>query len=187
MVFTIPMTMMTTTTDRSCCLSVIAVVDGFQHGDEPFFFKAIALGNVATKAYRIRQFDSTDLLCRSTSAMQTYGYQSNIHGWDIHTGGLPQDAAGTCISSFIQELVLDVLESNRKPDMTIVWTKGKDQMRLLAELVKYLPFFFMPIVVRDLEDIACPSIRELLPYHGKRKTTSEKIEAYLKWIWDISD
>ena len=61
-------------------LSVIALADGFQHADEPFFFKALALGDVATKTYRIRQFDSTPLLTSSATAIQTYRYQSHLHG-----------------------------------------------------------------------------------------------------------
>ena len=91
-------------------LSVIALADGFQHADEPFFFKALALGDVATKAYRIRQFDSTPLLTSSATAIQTYRYQSHLHGWDLHSTGLPQCAVETCLLSFLQEFILDVFE-----------------------------------------------------------------------------
>ena len=62
-------------------LSVIALADGFQHADEPFFFKALALGDVATKTYRIRQFDSTPLLTSSATAIQTYRYHAVTSPW----------------------------------------------------------------------------------------------------------
>ena len=49
-------------------LSVVALAVGFQHADEPFFFKALALGDVATNSYCICQFDSTPLLTSSVTA-----------------------------------------------------------------------------------------------------------------------
>lgn len=90
------------------CLSVIALADGFQHADEPFFFKAGTLGDVATKSHCIRQFDATTLLTSSANGIQTYRYQLRLHGWALHPTDLRQCAMDTCLLSFLQEFILDV-------------------------------------------------------------------------------
>ena len=81
----------------------IALADGFQHADEPFFFKARTLGDVATKSYCIGQFDSTTLPTSSANAIQTYRYQPQLHSWALHPTGLPQCAMDTCLHSFLQD------------------------------------------------------------------------------------
>ena len=90
------------------CISVIASADGFQHAVDPLFFKASTLGDVATKCYCIRQFDSTTLPTSSAKAIQTYRYQLQLHGWALHPTGLSQCAMDTCLLSFLQEFILDV-------------------------------------------------------------------------------
>ena len=164
-------------------LSVIALADGFQHADEPFFFKALALGDVATKTYRIRQFDSTPLLTSSATAIQTYRYQSHLHGWDLHSTGLPQCAVETCLLSFLQEFILDVFEGNQPvPETITIWVKGRHQMTLFGRLVESLPCLGIALLVRDLENISCPPAKQLLQLHDNKATTRDKIQAYLDWM-----
>ncbi|CAH3121748.1 unnamed protein product, partial [Porites lobata] len=129
-------------------LSVIALADGFQHADEPFFFKALALGDVATKTYRIRQFDSTPLLTSSATAIQTYRYQSHLH-------------VETCLLSFLQEFILDVFEGNQPvPETITIWVKGRHQMALFGRLVESLPCLGIALLVQDLENISCPPAKQ---------------------------
>ena len=164
-------------------LSVIAWADGFQHADEPFFFKALALGDVATKSYRIRQFDSTPLLTSSATTIQTYQYQSQLHGWALHSTGLLQCAVDTCLLSFLQEFTLDVFERNQPvPETVTIWMKGINQMALFSRLVKSLPYLRIALLVRDLEDISCPPGKQLLQLHYNKATTRDKMHVYLDWM-----
>ena len=50
------------------CISTIVLVDGFQHGDEDFFTKALAFGSVRHQTFNLRRFDSTALLLQSPRA-----------------------------------------------------------------------------------------------------------------------
>ena len=145
-------------------LSVVALADGFRHADEPFFFKAIALGDVATKSYRIRQFDSTPLLSSSVTTIKTYRYQSQLHGWALHSTGLLQCAVDTCLLSFLQEFILDIFEGNQPvPETITIWVKGRHQMALFSRLVESLPCLGIALLVRDLEDISCPLAKTVTP------------------------
>ncbi|CAH3180071.1 unnamed protein product, partial [Porites evermanni] len=129
-------------------LSVIALANGFQHADEPFFFKALALGDVATKSYRIRQFDSTPLLTSSATTIQTYQYQSQLH-------------VDTCPLSFLQKFILDIFEQNQPvPETVTIWMKGRNQMALFSRLVESLPYLGIALLVPDLEDISCPPAKQ---------------------------
>ena len=162
-------------------MSVIALADGFQHADEPFF-KALALGDVATKSYRIRQFDSTPLLTSSATAIQSYRFQSKFHGWALHSTGLPQCAVDTCLS-FLREFILDVFKGNQPvPEKITIWVKGRHQMALFSRLVESLPCLGIAFLVRDLEDISCPPAKQLLQLHHSKGTTRDKMHAYLDWL-----
>ena len=162
-------------------MSVIALADGFQHADEPFF-KALALGDVATKSYRIRQFDSTPLLTSSATAIQSYRFQSKFHGWALHSTGLPQCAVDTCLS-FLREFILDVFKGNQPvPEKITIWVKGRHQMALFSRLVESLPCPGIALLVRDLEDISCQPAKQLLQLHHSKGTTRDKMHAYLDWL-----
>ena len=69
------------------CISAIVLVDGFQHGDEDFFTKALAFGSVRHQTFNLRRFDSTALLLQSPRAIATYRHQSHRHGWEINSTG----------------------------------------------------------------------------------------------------
>jgi len=164
-------------------LSVIALVDGFQHAGEPFFFKALTLGDVATKSYHICQFDSTPLLTSSVTAIQTYWYQSQLHGWALHSTGLPQCAVDACLLSFLQQFILDIFEGNPPvPETITIWVKGRHQMALFSRLKESLPCLGIALIVQDLEDISCPPAKQLLQFHHNKATTRDKMHAYLNWM-----
>ena len=164
-------------------LSVIALADRFQHADKPFFFKALALGDVATKSYHIRQFNLTPLLTSSVTTIQTYRYQSQLHGWALHSTGLSQCAVDTCLLSFLQEFILDIFEGNQPVPGTItIWGEGRHQMALLRRLVESLPCLGIALLVRDLEDISCPPAKQLLQLNHNKATTRDKMHAYLDWM-----
>ena len=164
-------------------LSVIALADGFQHADKPFFFKALALGDVTIKSCCIHQFDSTPLLTGPATTIQTYQYQSQLHGWALHSTGLPQCAVDTFLLSFLQEFILDVFEGNEPvPETITIWVKGRHQMALFSRLVDYLPCLGIALLVRDLEDISCPPAKQLLQLHHNKATTRDKMHVYLDWM-----
>ena len=163
-------------------LSVITLADGFQHAEEPFFFKALTLGDMATKSYRIHQFDLTPLLTSSATTIQTYQYQSQLHGWALHATGLPRCAVDACLLSFLQEFILDVFEQNQPVSDTVtIWMKGRNQMALFSRLVESLPYLGMALLLRDLEDISCPPGKQSLQLHHNKATTRDKIHVYLEW------
>ena len=164
-------------------LSVIALADRFQHADEPFFFKALTLGDVATKSYRIRQLNSTPLLTSSVTAIQTYRYQSQLYGWALHSTGLPQCAVDTSLLSFLQEFILDMFEGNQPvPETITIWGEGRHQMALFSRLVESLPCLGITLLVWDLEDISCPLAKQLLQLHHNKATTRDKMHTYLDWM-----
>ena len=101
------------------------------------------------------QFNSTPLLTSSVTAIQTYWYQSQLHGWALHSTGLPQCAVDTCLLSFLQEFILDIFEGNQPvPETITIWREGRHQMALFSRLVESLPCLGMALLVWDLEDIS---------------------------------
>ena len=131
------------------------------------------------------QFNSTPLLTSSVTAIQTYWYQSQLHGWALHSTGLPQCAVDTCLLSFLQEFILDIFEGNQPvPETITIWGEGRHQMALFSQLVESLPCLGMALLVWDLEDISCPPAKQLLQLHHSKGTTRDKMHAYLDWLSD---
>ena len=133
------------------CLSVIVQLDGFQHGDEEFHVKAVAMTTTADRTYRVRRFDSSELLANSKAAIQTYRLQAEQHGWPLNSPGLPQCAVETVILTFLQDALLDAAEvGNPVPPSIIIWTKGRNQERLFSSYLLAVQPLPMPIIVRNL-------------------------------------
>ena len=148
------------------CIAAIVLVDGFQHGDEEFFTKALAFGSVRHQTFNLRW------------------HQSRLHGWELNPTGLPQFAVSTALLAFVQDMLLDEFEQGRPvPAALTLWVKGYQQHAFFLDLVASLEPLPVPILVRNLEDISCPPARLLIP--GERVlTTSKKIAAYLEWMHD---
>ena len=166
------------------CIYAIVLVDGFQHGDEDFFTKALAFGSVRHQTFNLRRFDSTAPLLQSPRAIATYRHQSRLHGWEINSTGLPQFAVSTALLAFIQDMLLDEFEQGRPvPAALTLWVKELQQHAFFLDLVASLEPLPVLILVRNLEDTSCPPARLLIP--GERVlSTSKKIAAFLEWMHD---
>ena len=164
------------------CLNIVVVLDGFQHGEMPFFVKAVAFASLRNQVYRQRQFDTTELLTHSQDALRTYRFQSQLHGWPLHSTGLPQCAMDTALLIYLQDTLLDTFEDGCPVPLAItLWTKGRYIRDLIATWVSDLPDLAVPIIVRTLDDIDCPPARELIPA-DRPFTTKRTALAYADWM-----
>ena len=162
------------------CIAAVVLVDGFQHGDEEFFTKALAFGSVQEQTFRLRRFDSTGLLLQSPRAIATYRHQSRLHGWQLNSTGLPQFAVSTALLAFIQDMLLDGFEQGRPvPGALTLWVKGYQQHSFFLAIVTTLALLLVPILASNLEDISRLPARLLIP--GERVLM---IAAYLEWMHD---
>ena len=111
------------------CIAAIVLVDGFQHGDEEFFTKALAFRSVRHQTFNLRRFDSTALLLQSPRAIATYQHQSRLHGWGMNPTGLPKFAVSTALLAFIQDMLLDEFQQGRPAPVALtLWVKGTNSM-----------------------------------------------------------
>ena len=158
-------------------LSVIALADRFQHADEPFFFKALTLGEVATSSIRLHYSPvpsrlskligtshssmvgpSTPPVCRSVQWTPASFLSSRNSSWTSLRG----------TSLFLRQSPFGGRE--------------RHQMALFSRLVESLPCLGMALLVWDLEDISCPPAKQLLQLHHNKATTRDKMHAYLDWM-----
>ena len=143
----------------------------------PFFVKAVVFASLRNQVYCQRQFDTTELLTHSQDAFRTYRFQFRIHGWPLHSSGLPQCAMDTALFIHLQDTLLDTFEDGCLVPLAItLWTKGRYIRDLIATWVSDLPDLAVPIIVRTLDDIDCPPARELIPadqpyHHYQTKST----------------
>lgn len=106
-------------------LSLTVETDGFQHGQDVYLIKSLALTNYSTRLRLVCLFDTSELLHGSCAAMRTSHFQSQYHGLPLEGIGLPQECAVPLILGFLQEVILDELEWGLPPPASItLWTKG---------------------------------------------------------------
>ena len=74
-------------------LSLVVECDGFQHGNDKFSFKCIAVARGRARMTYYRVFDTNTLLTNRPDALWTYKSQMLHHGLALASAGLPQSMA----------------------------------------------------------------------------------------------
>lgn len=170
-------------------LSLIVDLDGFQHKNDPFAVKCLAVTCNRTRSTFTKMFDTTALLTSaSPAALQTYRRQTLHHGLALASSGLPQYMASTMVQHGINDIVLKLMERGEQPPKSIViWVKGRSKNALVQS---FLPSADFPceIQIKILEDIGCPTASALNPRDPGPILTHEKAQLYADWLvqegWD---
>ena len=139
---------------------------------------AVACGTTSTTY--TRHFDTTDLLSRPADAIWTYRHQTDHHGLSISSAALPRNLASNVLFHALQENLLEILEEGKPtPQALILWTKGTAMKNYVHSLISVagLP---IPFLVRNLEEVGCPPIRQLTSDIG----TSSKAKILAEWLID---
>lgn len=163
-------------------LSFVVECDGFQHGNDEFSLKcmAVACGRARTTYYRI--FNTSALLTKGPDALRTYRLQTLHHGLALASTGLPQSMARPVLIHAILEAFYDLYERGEAvPAQVIIWTKGTQKTALVRDLVN-CPGLPCPFLVRNLEDVACPTAKQLQPADPGPLLTQEKALLFSTWL-----
>ena len=141
----------------------VVEVDRFQHGPDPFMLKSMAVSCAKTQTTYTKLFDTSTLLTNSTAALRTYQHQTAHHGLPLASPGLPESTQLLVLFHAIQETLLKLLQGNvQMPPFVILWVKGQSKVPFLTTLLgdHESPTRF---VVRNLEDVKCPTAKQLRP------------------------
>lgn len=106
--------------------------------------------------------------------------KTDHHGLSISSAGLPRNLASNVLFHAIQENLLEILEEGKPtPQALILWTKGTAMKNYVHSLISVagLP---IPFLVRNLEELGCPPIRQLTSDIG----TSSKAKILAEWLID---
>lgn len=163
-------------------LSFVVELDGFQHGEEDFVLKCLAVscGRLRTTCFRL--FDTTSLLSRGPAALRTYQYQTRHHGLALASAGLPQAMARSVLMHAVLEAFMDLSErGDLAPAQVLMWVKGTQKTALLRKLIT-TPGLPCPFLVRNLEDVGCPKAKELEPADPGPLLTQEKASLFSTWL-----
>ena len=126
-------------------LSFVVELDGFQHGDDDFVLKCLAVSCGRLRTTYFRLFDTTSLLSRGPAALRTYHYQTRHHGLSLASAGLPQAMARSVLMHAVLEAFMDLSErGDLAPAQVLMWVKGAQKTALVTKLVN-TPGFAFPV------------------------------------------
>ena len=163
-------------------LSFVVELDGFQHGEEDFVLKCLAVSCGRLRTTYFRLFDTTSLLSAGPAALRTYQYQTRHHGLALASARLPQAMVRPVLMHAVLEAFMDLSEHrDLAPAQVLMWVKGTQKTALLTKLVTIsgLP---CPFLVRNLEDVGCPKAKELEPADPGPLLTQEKARLFSTWL-----
>lgn len=116
--------------------------------------------------FQLRRFESTDLLTHDREHLLRYRVQSEQHGWNLNSTGLPQCASETALLTFLQDALLNAFEEgNPVPTSKVLWTKGREMVNVFSMLALVLVPLPMPVVVKNLVDLDCLLAKCLTKLH----------------------
>ena len=136
-------------------------LDSFQHCEEDFLLKCLALSCGRLRTTYFCLFDTLPLLSRGPTALRTYQHQMRHHGLALALAGLPQAmACSVFMHAVLTAFRMDLSEQEDLVPTQVMWVKGTQKTALVTQLVTTpgLPWLFL---VQNLEDVGCPKAREL--------------------------
>ena len=163
-------------------LSFVVELDGFQHGEEDFALKCLAVSCGRLRTTYFRLFDTTALLSRGPAALRTFRYHTRHHGLALASAGLPQAMARSVLMHAVLEAFMDLSErGDLAPAQVILWVKGAQKSALVTRLVT-TPGLPCQFLVRNLEDVGCPKAKQLEPADPGPLLTQEKARLFSTWL-----
>ena len=147
-------------------IDVIVTIDGFQHGEDEFTLKAMAVVVSAVSFQWSNLYHTAFLADRQWGHLQTYLTQANHQGHAIRTPGNAQYTAPDHLRWALFQVQLAYMQKRRLPSTPVqIWTKGLQNSCFVATLLpQYVP------ETRNQEDIGCPAIQRLLTGQEDRAT-----------------
>ena len=113
-------------------LSFVVELDSFQHGEDNFVLKCLAVSCGCLWNTYFRLFDTTSLLSRGSVTLQTYQSQTRYHGLALASAGLPQAMACSILMHAILKDFMDLSErGDLVPALVIMWVKGTEKTFIL--------------------------------------------------------
>ena len=117
-------------------LSFVVELDGFQHSEEHFVLKCLAVSCGRLRTTYFRLFDTSFLVSRGPAALRTYQYQTRHHGLAVASAGLPQAMARSVLMHAVLEAFIDLSErGDLAPAQVIMWVKGTQKTALVTQLM----------------------------------------------------
>ena len=157
-------------------LEFVASTNGFCHGGEEFMLKSLAVVCRCPLVEQTEEFRTHFLLSKLAPNLRTYHRQAALHGYALLLPGVLQQRAPQILRTAFMEGQLRFMEQHAMPVPPIrLWGKGKSQCDFLRTL---LPATWD---VQDLEEMACPPIKELNS-HPWQQTTVGKARALALWL-----
>lgn len=173
----------------SSTLVLTVDIDGFQHGDEPLIPKCLAIACDRVEGSYSWLFDTSHLLTRPAANIHTYRYQTDmIHGIPLSSPGLPCDLFPSVLSHTIYDVLLECMVTasrTERPERILLFVKGVNKLPLLLDAL-YQSSLPIPVHLRSLEDLQCPTINQMCPCRpGRIVSTKEKAIEYALWLASI--
>lgn len=160
-------------------LDVIVTVDGFQHGEDEFKLKAMAVVAPSVAFQWLNVYHIVFLEDLLWGHLQTYCTQADHHGLVIGTSGAEQCTAPDHLRWALCQVQLAYLKQRCLPSPPVqIWTKGIPNSCFVAMLLpQYAP------EVRNLEDIGCPAFWRLFTGQEDRATLETLLKALSLAAW----
>ena len=158
---------------------VIVTVDGFQHGEDEFTLKAMAVVAPSVAFQWSNMYHTAFLEDRLWGHLQTYRTQAYHHGYAIRTPGAAQYTAPDHLRWALCQVQLAYMKQRRLPSPPVwIWTKGLHNSCFVATLLlQYAP------EIRNLEDIGCPAFQRLLTGQEDCATLETLLKALSLAAW----
>ena len=124
----------------STTLPIVVDVDGFQHGDEPFLPKSLALACDRVEGSYSWSFDTSTLVSRPAANLSTYRYQTElVHGLSLTSKALPQDPFPNVLTHVLYGILLECMAANspstKRPTNIVLFVKGLNKLPVLLDAV----------------------------------------------------
>ncbi len=160
--------------------SMVINIDGFQHGPGPFYPRRIAY--VGPQAYGELHV-AMPHIPSSNAACHTFRCQTQLHGLQPGSDGLPLTAAVAIVNSTLKQLWRWNLYITPQPtageQVFTVFGKGTERLGLCKAWLT--PPAGVRLVYVDLDRCGCPPFSRL-PDLGLPRTTLGKARAYALWL-----
>ena len=160
-------------------LDVIVTVNGFQHGEDEFTLKAMAVVAPSVAFQWSNVYHTAFLEDRLWGHLQTYRTQTAHHGLAIGTPGAAQYTAPDHLHWALCPAQVAYLQQRCLPSPLVrIWTKGLPNACFIPTLLsQYTP------EVRNLEDIGCPAFWRLLTGQDDQTTPDTLLKALSLAAW----
>lgn len=170
-------------------LVLVAEIDGFQHGPEPFTPKCLALACDRLEFSESWTFNTGGLAARSMDHLSTYYHQTTfVHGFPLSGPGIPLDLFPQVFLHTIDHILFELFQTRQSmpiPDSLLIFTKGAQKVDFLNQAVSTMAPAGMSVTVRDLEELRCPTVTQLAPeMRNLPIPTGFKANEFAIWLAD---